>query len=177
TTYYVQIMPYDTFGPGIATHIASFVGVALDADSLDTVPPDMPTGLVLTTGSRVSDDGTIMSWVRASWNTNLESDMASYTIQFRVNDTTVPTTFTVAHPTSFVELPNVPGNTIVHARLLAADKFANYSDYTNEVFIVTAVDTVPPGVPTSPTATGYLRAAVVQWIPPSDADYLGTEVW
>ena len=50
-TYYVFILPYDTFGPGIATQIASFVAGGLTADSIDTTPPGTPEGLVLTTGN------------------------------------------------------------------------------------------------------------------------------
>ena len=176
-TYYVYILPYDTFGPGIPTQIASFVPSGLTADSLDNTPPAIPTGLVLTTGTVVSHDGTIMPWVRASWTPNTESDIAAYEVHFRVLPSLVPTALTVSHPTTFVRLENIAGNVTVGARLLAYDQFHNPSPFTAEVTITTSRDTVAPGVPTTTEARGSFRANVILWTPPSDLDYLATEVW
>lgn len=176
-TYYVFIWPYDTFGPGIPSQIASFVPAAIDADKLDEIPPAMPTGLTLTTGRVVSDDGTIQPWVEASWNVNTESDMGSYEIHFRLSASVIPTVFVVSHPTHHVRLDNIAGGITVFARLFAYDKFHNASPFTEEASITTSTDTVPPGVPTGAQARGLLRAAVILWTPPDDADYFSTEVW
>ena len=78
--HYVYILPHDTFGAGIASQIATFTPVDANAVFLDTVPPGTPTGLVLTTGSDLSDDGTVMTWVRASWDLAPESDAAGYEV-------------------------------------------------------------------------------------------------
>ena len=176
-TYYIFVLPWDTFGPGIPSHIVSFVAVALDADSLDTIPPALPTGLTLTTGSVVSDDGTIQPWVRASWNLNSESDMAVYELHFFIGTSPVPTTITVSHPTTHVQLDNVAGGVTIRVILMAKDKFDNKSPFTAEASILTGGDTVPPGVPTSPEARGSFKAAVLLWVPPGDSDYFSTEVF
>ena len=170
-TYYVQILPYDTFGPGIPTGIVSFVPVSITADSLDTIPPAMPTGLALTSGTRVSPDGTIIPWVQANWAPNTESDMAAYEIHFRVAPSTVPTTFTVDKSRTSVRLESVPGNIQVFARMLAYDKFHNASPFTAEVSTTTAADTVPPAAPSNLTPVGSIRSIALLWTPPPDLDY------
>lgn len=176
-TYYIYILPYDTFGPGIPSHVASFVPVAINADSLDTTPPGMPTGLVLTTGTDISQDGTIVPWVQASWNANTESDIARYETHWRIGTSTTPTVFTVAHPTRTIRHPSVPGNVTVHVKLLALDKFANASPFTAEVSITTGADTAPPAAPTGLVATPTVQRTHLLWSPPSDADYDFAEVW
>jgi predicted phage tail protein len=176
-TYYVYILPYDTFGPGLPSQIASFTPVAIDADSLDTVPPALPTGLSLTTGTTISADGTIMPWVRAQWTANAEGDMARYEVHFRVAPSSTPTVFTVAHPTTSIRLENVAGNTTVFARMLALDKFANASPFTAEVSITTSTDTIAPATPTNLTAFGSFRAIALLWTPPPDLDYVAVEAW
>ena len=85
-TQYVYILPHDTFGAGVASQIASFTPVSLTADFLDTVPPEMPTNLTLTTGSDLSDDGTVATWVRASWTLAPEQDVAGYEVHVYVGD-------------------------------------------------------------------------------------------
>ena len=48
-TYYVQILPYDTFGPGLPTQIAAFVPLGLDADDLD------PDEVFITTTAQIAN--------------------------------------------------------------------------------------------------------------------------
>jgi len=170
-TYYVYVLPYDTFGPGIPTHITSFIPTGMNADDLDQIPPGTPTGLVLTTGTTVNPDGTIMNWVQASWNLNTEADMSTYEVHFRVDPNSSVTPFLVSHPTTFVRLENVPGHVTVHARLLAYDKFHNISAFTDEISIVTQGDTIPPAAPTNLTAIGSIRSVALLWTPPADLDY------
>ena len=142
TTYYVYVMPYDTFGPGLATQIASFVAGGLTAESIDDTPPGTPTGLALTTGNVTGPDGSLLAWVQANWDTNPESDVASYQIYFRIPPSLIYTTFTVAHPTLSLRLNNVPGNVTIHAKMLAYDQFHNTSSFTPEVSITTAASSL-----------------------------------
>ena len=177
TTYYVYILPYDTFGPGIPTHTVGFVPAALTADSIDTTPPATPTGLTLTTGRDISSDGTVMPWVRASWNRAPENDVAGYEVHvFVAPSGGVPTVYNPTRNQFSIQFP-VPGNLTVRVKLLAFDKFHNISGFTEEATITTSSDTVPPAVPTGATAFGSFRAIVLQWIPPSDLDYDVVEVW
>jgi len=176
-TYYTYVLPYDSFGPGIPSHIVSFVPTGIGLDDLDKVPPATPTGLILTQGQTVSDDGTIMNWVQASWNLNIESDMSTYEVQFFVGTSVVPTTFLVSHPTTHVRIENVGGNITVRCRLLAYDIVHNISAFTAEASIVTTGDTAPPGLPSNLFTRGSFRANVLIWTPPADLDYFTTEIW
>lgn len=171
-TYYTYILPYDTFGPGLQTQTASFVPAALDADSLDTIPPAVPTGLTLTTGTTLSADGTIMPFVQADWALNTEADIALYEVHLRIDPSTVPTVFTVSHPVHTLRIP-VPGNVTVFVKLLATDRFHNILDapFTAEVSITTGADTTPPAAPTNLTAIGSIRSINLLWTPPADPDY------
>ena len=175
-TYYVYILPYDTFGPGLPSQIASFVPFAIDGSFLDSTPPEVPTGLSLSTGSTINPDGTILPWIEAHWNMGTESDLAGYDVQFRVVPNTNATTFQVGR-VNHVRLENVPGNVTIACRIAAKDQLSNISLFTTEVTITTAGDTTPPAVPATPTATGSLRAVVLFWVAPGDADYQATEVW
>ena len=156
TTYYVQVMPWDTFGPGLATQIASFVAGGITPESIDDTPPGTPTSLVLTTGTITAADGSILPWVQATWALNPESDIASYQVYFRVPPSLIPTTFTVAHPTQSIRLTAVPGNMTIHAKMLAYDQFHNPSAFTPEVAITT-----PPGtVSATQLDDGIMQVAV-----------------
>ena len=177
TTYYVLIFPYDTFGPGLPRRSSALWLAGLRPDSLDNTPPAMPTGLTLLTGTVISDDGTIQPWVEAHWFQNSESDIASYQVYFYVGTSIVPSVFTVSHPTTNMRLQNIAGNTVVSAIMLALDQFANQSPLTAPVSITTSRDTVAPGIPQLPDARGSFKCVVLQWVPPSDSDYLSTEVW
>jgi len=170
TTYYTYILPYDTFGPGIPSHIASFVAVAFDAAFLDTTPPDMPTGLTLTTGSDVSADGTIVTWVEASWDLAPESDVAGYEVHVFVGSSTSPTVFNPERSQHTIRF-NVPGGLVVRVRLLTFDKFHNISPFSPEATITTGKDTTPPAAPTNLNAIGSIRAIALLWTPPPDLDY------
>lgn len=175
-TQYVYIQPHDTFGVGISSQIASFTPVALTADFLDEVPPDTPTGLTLTTGTDVSDDGTIMSWVRASWTLAPEADVAGYEVHVFIGAGTVPTVYNPKRTQNSIQIP-VPGNITIRVKLLAFDRFHNVSDFTAESSIVSAGDTVPPAAPTGLVAIGSIRSINLLWAPPSDPDYAYAEVW
>ena len=175
--YYVQIMPFDTFGPGIPTAIASFTAGGVTAASIDSTPPAMPSGLVLTTGTQVSADGTIVCWVQATWAPNTEADLATYQVHFRVAPSTVPTTFTVDGSRTSVRLESVPGNVTVFARMLAYDNFQNASPFTAETSITTAADTTPPAPPSNLTPVSISQAIALLWTPPPDLDYAHSLVY
>jgi predicted phage tail protein len=175
--YFTYVLPFDTFGPGIPTGIVEFVAGGLTAASIDNTPPATPTSLTLTTGTIVSDDGTIMPWVQANWAPSPESDVARYEVHFRIEGQLGITSFTVAHPTTNVRLENVPGNVTVFVQVLASDHFSNHSPFTDEVSITTAADTQPPGLPRLAQAQGHFKSNVVLWGPPADADYAGGQVY
>ena len=175
-TQYVYILPHDTFGAGIPSQIASFTPVSLTADFLDTVPPDMPTGLTLTTGSDLSDDGTVATWVRASWVLAPEPDVAGYEVHVFVGSSLVPTVYNPIRSQNSIQFP-VPGNLTVRVKLLTFDKFHNISAFTAEATITTGRDTTRPAAPTNLVGFGNAKSINLLWTPPPDPDYAYAEVW
>jgi predicted phage tail protein len=175
-TYYVLILPYDTFGPGIATIPVSFVAAGLTIDQIDTTPPATPTHLVLTTGSDIQEDGTVMAFVQATWDLAPESDVAGYEVHVFLGTSNVPTVWNPVRSQHSILFP-VPGNTLVRVKLLAFDKFHNISPFSDEASITSAGDTVPPGPPLGLTAFGHVQGIHLLWTPPADGDYSYSEVW
>jgi hypothetical protein len=177
TPYYVQIVPWDTFGPGIGTAIATFTPVPMDADKLDEIPPATPTGLFLTTGVTVQPEGTIQPWVEAHWAGNTESDLAGYELQFRIPPSVIPTVVTPGALDTSYRHDAIPGGVTLAAKILAFDKFRNRSAFTDEVTIITGGDSVAPAAPTNLYAVGSIRSVALLWTPPADPDYAYSEVW
>ena len=175
-TYFTYILPYDTFGPGLPSQIAHFTPVALTADKLDSEPPSLPSGLLLTTGTDLSDDGTIIPWVRATWTPNPEGDVAGYEVHVLTGASLVPTVFNPGVGQTSIQFP-VPGNVTVKVKLLAFDRFHNVSDFTAEASITTGVDTTLPAAPTNLLAFGSIKSVALLWTPPSDLDYAYSQVW
>jgi predicted phage tail protein len=176
-TYFVQILPYDTFGPGIPTGIASFVVGGITADEIDTTPPATPTGLALTTGTAVGPDGTVQTWVQASWVPNAESDLAGYQVDFFFGTNAAATTFKPGASATSVRLENAPGNTLVTVRMNAFDQFQNPSPFTASATITTAADHAPPLAPTNLQAFHSHRGIRLLWTPPADFDYHHADVY
>jgi hypothetical protein len=176
-TYYVQIIPYDSFGIGLPSAIASVTPVALTADKLDNTPPAVPTGLRLTTGTDASADGTVMTWVMAHWNAQGEEDLNGYQLVFRVASPNIPT---VVQPGRFDTSYKifVPGNVTVFAKIASIDRLANLSAFTDpEVSITTGRDSTPPTAAANLHAIGAVQKIALLWTPPGDLDYDYSEVW
>jgi hypothetical protein len=180
TTYYSFVLPYDTFGPGIASQTVSVVPRGTDPTDLDPVPPGPPTALTLTQGRDVSNDGTIIPWVRASWTAPPDDDVAGYQVQVRVGPVTVPdqppTTYTTGAEVTTIRF-NVPGGVLIRVKVLAVDHIQNHSPFTAEASITVSGDTIPPAFPTNLFVTGAAQGIHVLWTPPADADYNTTYVW
>lgn len=176
TTYYTFILPYDTFGPGIPSQTASFTPVALTADQLDTVPPAVPTGLALTTGTTLNDDGSVDTWVEATWTAVPEEDVAGYQLSFRFPPSTVPTVVFAGRTEPRYRLA-VPGHVELFAKVAAYDRTQNISEFSAEVTLTTAADTLPPGAPANLTTVGGVEKVHLLWTPPPDLDYAYGDVW
>ena len=174
--YYCFILPYDTFGAGLPSQTVSFETLGLNPLDVDTTPPSMPTGLVLSTGTEMSEDGTVMAWVQAHWTAPPESDVGSYQVDVYIEDSIDPT---IWHPIAAQTTIRffVPGGVRVRVRLSAIDRFGNVSDFTEEAEIVSAGDGQPPAAPTNLTAFPSIRAVALLWTPPPDGDYDYSEVW
>ena len=175
--YYTYILPFDSFGAGLASQISTFTPVSLTADNFDTTPPEMPTGLALTTGTTLSADATVVPWVAAAWTPNTEADIGYYAVHVLVGTSAVPTVMTIAHPEHALRLEALPGHSTVRVKMSAFDKTNNQSAYTPELSITTAGDTTVPDPPTNLFVHGTFKAIAVLWLPPAVLDYALTEIW
>jgi hypothetical protein len=176
-TYYVYIMPFDTFGPGIPTHTVSFVVGGLTADQIDTTPPATPTGLFLTTGTSLSPDGTVHTWVQANWSPNVESDLAGYQVDFFFGTSPTATSYKPDASKTSVRHEGAPGNTLVTVRMNAFDQFQNPSPFTASATLTTAADLAPPLAPSNLQAFHSHRGIRLLWTPPADFDYHHADVY
>lgn len=173
--YYTYVLPWDTFGPGIPTGIATLTPAALDPGAIDTTPPETPTGLTLTAGNDVSPDGTIQPWVRAAWDRAPESDVAGYEVHVFIDPSPVPTVYNPTRDQHAIQFP-VPGGVLIRVRLLTFDRVHNISPFCPEATITVGSDTVPPLPPTNLVAFGSIRAIALLWTPPPDPDYAYSQV-
>lgn len=147
----------------------------IDLSDIDTQPPAVPTGLVVTTGTVTSDDGTIMAFVEASVNANTENDLQGYEFQLRYPPSGVPDTKQVSVPR--VRWSPVAGGVVVAVKAAAFDRWGNVSAFTAEQQVTTPVDTVGPSPPSNLTVTGSYKANYLLWTPPGDFDLKEVEVW
>jgi predicted phage tail protein len=175
-TYYTFVLPYDTFGAGIASHTSSFTVVPITATQIDTTPPETPTGLSLTTGTDIGQDGTVFAWVEASWDLAPEPDVARYEVHIFVGTSNAPTVLNPERNQHTIRF-TVPGNTAIRVKLLASDRTANNSAFTAEATITSARDLAPPAAPTNLLAVGSIRSIALLWTPPADGDYDYSEIW
>ena len=176
-TYYVYIWPYDTFGPGIPTGIVAFVAGGITAEQIDTTPPATPTGLVLTTGTSLSPDGTVHTWVQANWAHNVEPDLAGYQVDFFFGTSPTATTYRVDASKTSVRHESAPGNTLVTVRMNAFDQFQNPSPFTASATLTTGADAAPPAAPSNLQAFHSHRGIRLLWTPPADVDYHHADVY
>src|SRR4030095_16120073 len=175
--YYTFVLPYDTFGPGVPSQIATLTPFGLAPTLVDTTPPGPPTGLVLTTGSDRSADGTIIPWVQAHWTPPGDEDVANYQVHVFVGATTGnPTVYSPEVSQTTIRF-SVPGATTIRVKVLAQDRFGNMSPFTAEATIVSGGDTVPPGPCSNLIVISDTRAIHLLWTPPPDPDYASSYVW
>lgn len=177
TPYYVQIIPFDTFGPGVPSGVAEVIPLSLTLGDLDTTPPSTPTGVQLLTGTTQSTDGTTITYLEAMWDANPEEDLRGYQANFRIDSSDSPTVMVVDAPNRTVRLEGVPGGVIYWIRVAAFDHFGNISPFTSETSIVTGSDTTPPAAPSNLTVRGFFQAHVLSWQSPGDTDVATIEIW
>ena len=166
TPYYVQIIPFDTFGPGVPSGVAEVIPLSLNFTDLDSTPPAVPTGVQLLTGTSQSPDGTTISYIEAIWDANSEEDLKGYQVNFRIDSSASPTVMTIDAPNRTARIEGIPGGVTYWVKVAAFDAFRNISPFTSETSIVTGQDTTPPGAPSNLQVRGFFQAHVLSWSPP-----------
>jgi len=166
TKYYVRVEPYDLFGDGIDSAVAS-ISIA----GLDSTAPDTPTGLVFNSGVATDADGRQQVYLTASWDANDESDFDHYTLRYRQDSKSYYSYMdinTLATPNAFI-LP-AKANTLYRGNVSAADMYGNESAWSAEATVTTTYDTQAPSAPTGLTALSGYHEVVAYWDKNTESD-------
>jgi hypothetical protein len=176
TQYFYWLRARDFAGNLSAFHTTQFAGAAVtpSAGAADTTPPATPTGLALTPGGVITNDGQWATHIVADWTDNVEGDLAGYHVEYRETGDTETTILLVVASTIFIGglLPN----TSYDVRVRAFDTSGNTSAFT-----AYSTDSTPenPGIPATPTgltATAFPLAIGLSWNLNAEADVIQYEL-
>jgi hypothetical protein len=135
---------------------------------MDSVPPAVPTGLVLTSDVVVATAG-LMPEVIATLAQPADMDLVGCWVEFTyalsggVPDWTNPTRGFIGRESTTFALLNVLPVTTYYGRAKAVDIAGNFSAYTGVVSVTTSVDTVAPETPGMLVAIPGFRALGCAW--------------
>lgn len=180
-TCYIRIAFFDQFGTDDLNYSPQIEAKA--AFSVDATPPEVPTGLALTTGL----DATGAPFIDASWKEAAAADTGVYELRLRRTDDTPGKYITTVARSEKTRIdpnadPKAPKPTplpptarfanlapgVTYAVSVAAvDVVGNASQYCAEVTIVAARDTRPPGPPSTLAVSAAVRTLFLSWVNPT----------
>lgn len=128
----------------------------------DGTAPATPTGLSLTAGGVLSNDGTYTSKIDADWADNAEGDLKGYSVEFKKTGETVFQSRSVFNKSNeqFLGLEN---NTQYECRVAAFDKGGNESAFTAWETATTPTDPGAPSQVTGLVAVGFIFYIGLSW--------------
>lgn len=175
--WYIKVTAVDIFGEDLLNYSNQLSVDVPTLDPLDTVAPNVPTGLALTTALDNSAQ-TDTAYINATWNANTESDLSHYVIQ--IYKTAVPTLVTEVPvekgTTSYKFLGLIP-NLSYSVKIKAVDQWKNASVFSGHVSVTTAKDMVAPATPSGVSATQGYASIFAKWSANTEADLAGYEVY
>jgi len=172
----------------------------------DTVPPDVPGSLTITTAAEIDRDGTEKVYIKASIAANSDSDLDGYIWSIRrvsgtptFNGGGVLTGYggvaqifgAVVNFTPKTDIVNgvnnglkmswdVKGNTYYEVKVSAVDISGNrsaFTDLTTSTVILSAKDTIAPNAPTEAFMTSAIKSVFITWVNPTDADFKEVKIY
>ncbi|NUU94837.1 hypothetical protein XO10_00705 [Marinitoga sp. 1135] len=129
---------------------------------LDGKAPATPLNLSLTT---INENG--LSFIKASWNANTESDLIGYELAWSYDGTDWNYIKTSETLVKF----EVVGNKTIYVKLRALDAEGKKSNWSAVQNITSAKDETPPAIPAGLTATGLFQKIQVSWNANSEEDF------
>lgn len=171
--WYSRVELYDVFGAGSLS--AQYSDVLAGDPSNDVTPPTTPGAPTLTSAVESAQLYTI-SRLSASWAASTDNLGALfYEVEYWTTDATKTTVDRTAN-TSYTVSPARAG-ALYSFRVRAIDYSGNASAFAATATHTVVGDTVAPANVTGATATGGLDKIVVEWVNPTDADFLSTLVY
>ena len=173
TIYYVRVAGYDQFGTS-GLNISPPIQVIVGGFKLDTNPPDVPTNLVLSSGTITMPTGNVVSTLQAAWDASASDNFAYFDVNMKAaaGDYISFQTATNSYMWTNV-IPNQ--NYLVEIRAFSQTGFC--SNYCNPITLTIPAKTTAPGQPMSLTATASLKSVFLDWTNPSDTDLDHIEIW
>lgn len=144
---------------------------AKDPTVSDTTPPSVPTGLALSPGSTVLNDGTFEASITATWTANPEGDVSGYMLRIKKTSegATDWTPFSTDKVTRLV-FRGLQPNIQYEVQISAFDLAGNPSAFSSSVMATTAADPGAPATPTGLTLTAFALAVALTWNPNAERD-------
>jgi len=166
-TYYVKIRAFDRL-LNYSDYTSQYSGTP------DATAPATPTGLSLSTGASVSQEGNTFAWIRATWDANSESDLSHY--EYRIKETGGNYSYGTVKTNQTLFMP-VKTNVLYYVGIRAIDVAGNASAFTSDSSITTSDDDTVPAAPSGLTITSSFKHNFLDWTNPSDVDLDHIEVW
>jgi hypothetical protein len=162
----------------------------IPGETIDQMPPKIPTGLSVTSAPYVSNaDGQTYAQVTASWiavTQNQDSspleDLAHYRIAWRYTAVGIDNSWHEEFQSQgqICTWSPVTPNQPLEVKIQAEDKAGNVSGFSSVVVATSAVDATPPPVPAAPVGSGFnglIRWTWTGWVSggQTPADFSHTE--
>lgn len=172
TTYYIVLRDNDEFGPGSYSTEYSVTTLPVSIASLDTTPPDVPTGLSASSTMEVAKLWT-KSRVNATWNS--VTDATKYIVKY--HSTSNATDIEVVTSITSFQLDNAIIGDTYTISVAAVDAFDNASAFCVATTIAVATDTSASANVSAFTATAGLDKVILGWVNPTSSNYLVTRIY
>lgn len=169
TTYYVRAAHFDDYSSAPSElNISAQSSIIVDgvvSTDLDTTPPAVPTGLVLSSSRSINTDGTELIQLAFNWNPVLDSDIAGYELEVTQGSTVNTYSAPAATYSVFAT-----GNLLYSAKVKSVDKLSNKSAYSSAVTHTTLKDTTAPSAPSAVSVAGSVTSLTISWTNPAASD-------
>ena len=159
-------------------------GPGSPSGSLESVPPAVPTDLVLTSALGLDIDGRSILQLIATLTQPTDTDLFGSYVEFTADNDGNPDPGLVApiwtnaaivligREATAAAIEGVRGLTQYWARAWAVDMIGNRSDYTAIVTHTTVKDDIAPGMPQNVVASGGFKGLGAHWSPSQAADLM-----
>lgn len=132
-----------------------------------------PTSLVVSEGSRIDSDGTVIPTIDVSWTAASDAFVDHYEVEWKKQADSVYKTVNTVGTEFEIPIPEV-GFTF-DVRVRAVNALGVRSSYASTTVTLSG-DTTAPGVPTNLSVSADNHLILITWENPTDSDFLHVEI-